>query len=281
MFAALFCTIGMIVNKDFPAMQREANSYDLGATKYYLVLVSSAVIWQVMYVGSLGLIFCVSSLFSGIITATFLPLTEVAAVDPLQWEVHWRKGVILSSWYMGIRLILLWILQGEQEATDTSIKEYLHQTELSDTMIHHRSFLLSSLVTNPILFFYFFSDLWFVWVPLSYFQCRCVHILTVNHINMCHVCECFSNRSELYLYTVWFCYISVDYICLDIKLSSPYALCFCLEIRTFSSQVFFLRLYINCSITVGPGLSIQCKKSDNFIRFFDILNLFNSGSSLS
>ena len=38
------------------------------------------------------------------------PSDRGCCCDPVQWEVHWRKGIILSSWCMGIHLILLWIL---------------------------------------------------------------------------------------------------------------------------------------------------------------------------
>ncbi|XP_042488323.1 purine permease 1-like isoform X2 [Macadamia integrifolia] len=36
-FATLFCTIGMLVNKDFEVIPREAREYELGESKYYLV----------------------------------------------------------------------------------------------------------------------------------------------------------------------------------------------------------------------------------------------------
>ncbi|OVA07167.1 Drug/metabolite transporter [Macleaya cordata] len=95
-FATVFCTVGMLVNKDFSAMQREASEYELGATKYYLVLVSSAVVWQLMFVGTLGIIFCTSSLFAGVITATLLPLTEIAAVIVFHEKFTGEKGMALA-----------------------------------------------------------------------------------------------------------------------------------------------------------------------------------------
>ncbi|OVA07169.1 Drug/metabolite transporter [Macleaya cordata] len=94
--ATIFCIIGMLVNKDFSAMQREANDYELGATKYYLVLVSSAVVWQVMYIGTLGIIFCTTSLFAGVISAVLLPLTEIAAVIVFHEKFTGEKGMALA-----------------------------------------------------------------------------------------------------------------------------------------------------------------------------------------
>ncbi|XP_026437206.1 purine permease 3-like [Papaver somniferum] len=95
-FATAFCAVGMFVNNDFSAMQREANAYELGATKYYMVLVSSAVVWQLMFVGTLGIIFCTSSLFSGVITATLLPLTEIAALIIFHEKFTGEKGMALA-----------------------------------------------------------------------------------------------------------------------------------------------------------------------------------------
>ncbi|KAI3854099.1 hypothetical protein MKW92_007352 [Papaver armeniacum] len=65
-FATVSCTVGGLINKDFLAIQKEASEYDLGAKKYYLVLVSMAVVWQLQFIGRAGVIFCTSSLFAGI-----------------------------------------------------------------------------------------------------------------------------------------------------------------------------------------------------------------------
>ncbi|KAF5189895.1 Purine permease [Thalictrum thalictroides] len=79
-FATLFSLTGMVINKDFQAMGREANEYGLGNNMYYLVLGSIAVVWQLSFVGGLGVIFCANSLLNGVLSAVLLPITNVAAV---------------------------------------------------------------------------------------------------------------------------------------------------------------------------------------------------------
>ncbi|TVU09896.1 hypothetical protein EJB05_43395 [Eragrostis curvula] len=99
-FATAFCTVGMIVNKDFQAIPREARNFELGEARYYTVLVSSAVLWQFFFLGAVGVIFCVHTLLAGILIAVFIPVTEVAAVIFLHEKFSSEKGValVLSLW---------------------------------------------------------------------------------------------------------------------------------------------------------------------------------------
>ncbi|TKY56298.1 Purine permease 1 [Spatholobus suberectus] len=99
-FATLFCTAGMMINNDFKVISREAREYKLGETKYYVVLVWSAIMWQFFFLGAIGVIFCASSLLSGIIIAAFLPVTEVLAVIVYKENFQAEKGValVLSLW---------------------------------------------------------------------------------------------------------------------------------------------------------------------------------------
>ncbi|KAL6655413.1 hypothetical protein ACP70R_006239 [Stipagrostis hirtigluma subsp. patula] len=99
-FATAFCTVGMIVNKDFQAIPREARNFGLGEARYYTVLASSAVLWQFFFLGAVGVIFCVHTLLAGILIAVFIPVTEVAAVIFLHEKFSSEKGValVLSLW---------------------------------------------------------------------------------------------------------------------------------------------------------------------------------------
>ncbi|KAI3913330.1 hypothetical protein MKW92_005624, partial [Papaver armeniacum] len=94
--ATVFSIIGMSVNKDFQAMQREADEFGLGKTEYYLVLVSSAVVWQISYIGTLGIIFYSTSIFAGVVSAVLLPLTEIAAVIVFHEKFTGEKGMALA-----------------------------------------------------------------------------------------------------------------------------------------------------------------------------------------
>ncbi|KAI3455418.1 hypothetical protein Pfo_012081 [Paulownia fortunei] len=99
-FATAFCTVGMLVNNDFQAISREAKAYELGETKYYLVVVWSAIIWQCFFLGAIGVIFYSSSLLSGIIITVLLPATELLAVIFYHENFQAEKGIslFLSLW---------------------------------------------------------------------------------------------------------------------------------------------------------------------------------------
>uniref|UniRef100_A0A7N0UNP4 Probable purine permease n=1 Tax=Kalanchoe fedtschenkoi TaxID=63787 RepID=A0A7N0UNP4_KALFE len=99
-FATLFCTVGMVVNKDFQAIPREAREYGLGEVNYYLVVVWSAIVWQCFFLGAIGVIFCASSLFSGVVISALLPFTEILAVIIFKEKFQAEKGValVLSLW---------------------------------------------------------------------------------------------------------------------------------------------------------------------------------------
>ncbi|PHU20429.1 Purine permease 1 [Capsicum chinense] len=98
--ATVFCTVGMIINKDFQAIPREASQYQIGETMYYMVLVWCAIIWQFALLGLVGVIFYSSSLLSGIIGAFLLPVTEVLAVILFHEKFQAEKGVaiFLALW---------------------------------------------------------------------------------------------------------------------------------------------------------------------------------------
>ncbi|OWM79995.1 purine permease 3-like [Punica granatum] len=98
--ATIFCTVGMLINKDFQAIRREAKEFELGEFKYYLVLVWSGILWQCFFLGTIGVIFCASSLTSGIIVSVMLPVTEVLSVIFFKEKFNAEKGVslFLSLW---------------------------------------------------------------------------------------------------------------------------------------------------------------------------------------
>ncbi|KAF8039104.1 hypothetical protein BT93_B1604 [Corymbia citriodora subsp. variegata] len=95
-FATAFCTVGMLVNKDFQAIPREARDFGLGEARYYVVLVWNAIVWQFFFLGAIGVIFYASSLFSGIIIAVLLPITEILAVICFHETFEAEKGVSLG-----------------------------------------------------------------------------------------------------------------------------------------------------------------------------------------
>ncbi|XP_012069191.3 purine permease 3 isoform X1 [Jatropha curcas] len=99
-FATAFCAIGMLLHKDFEAIPREASEFELGRLKYYVVNVFTAVFWQLFFMGAVGVVFCDSSLLSGIIIATLLPVTESLGVMFYHEKFHFEKAIslVLSLW---------------------------------------------------------------------------------------------------------------------------------------------------------------------------------------
>ncbi|XP_062101362.1 purine permease 3-like [Humulus lupulus] len=95
-FATAFCTVGMLIGRDFKAIPKEARKFDLGETMYYVVLAWSAIIWQGFFLGAIGVIFCASSLLSGIVIAVLLPVTEILAVIFYKENFQAEKGVALA-----------------------------------------------------------------------------------------------------------------------------------------------------------------------------------------
>ncbi|KAF6163498.1 hypothetical protein GIB67_029341 [Kingdonia uniflora] len=101
-FATAFSTVGMLVNKDFQAIPKEAREYEIGEAKYYLVLVMNAVLCQFYFLGAAGVVFSASSLFSGIVMAVCLPITEVLAVLFFHEDFKAEKGIALALSIWGL-----------------------------------------------------------------------------------------------------------------------------------------------------------------------------------
>ncbi|KAI3996273.1 hypothetical protein MKX01_026741 [Papaver californicum] len=96
LFAAIVCLVGMLVNKDFQAIPREANDFELGKANYYIIVVGMAILWQLQGVGTVGVIFYTSALFNGILGAVLVPLTGVAALIFYQESFTGLKGMALA-----------------------------------------------------------------------------------------------------------------------------------------------------------------------------------------
>lgn len=78
------------------AIPGEASAYGLGETKYYAVLVWCAVASQLVFLGTLGMIFYTSSFCTGVLSSTLLPLTEVASVVAYKERFTAEKGLALA-----------------------------------------------------------------------------------------------------------------------------------------------------------------------------------------
>ncbi|KAM7260101.1 hypothetical protein ACFE04_015842 [Oxalis oulophora] len=94
--ATIFSTVGMIVANDFKEIPREAREFGLGETKYYVVVVASAIAWQIFFIGAIGVIFCSSSLLSAVLIAFLLPVKVILAVIFYDEKFAAIKGVSLA-----------------------------------------------------------------------------------------------------------------------------------------------------------------------------------------
>ncbi|KAK1440273.1 hypothetical protein QVD17_06098 [Tagetes erecta] len=95
-FATVFCTVGMLINHDFKAFPLEARNFDIGEATYYVILSVTTLFWQFFFLGAIGMVFCASSLLSGIVIATLLPVTESLAVLFFHEKFPAEKGLSLA-----------------------------------------------------------------------------------------------------------------------------------------------------------------------------------------
>ncbi|XP_073064417.1 purine permease 3-like [Primulina eburnea] len=133
-FATAFCTVGMLINKDFQAIPREAKEYELGEAKYYLVVVWNAIIWQCFFLGAIGIIFYSSSLLSGIVITVLLPVTELLAVIFYHEKFQSEKGVSLFLSLWGFISYFL----GEKEKMSKEKKKKNDMITESEMSTHHQ-----------------------------------------------------------------------------------------------------------------------------------------------
>lgn len=127
--ATAFCTVGMVVNKDFHAIAREARGSDVGEFKYYMMLVWNAVCWQLFFIGVFGVIFMSTSLLSGVIIAVFIPITEVLAVIFYKESFSGEKGMALGLSMWGFASYLYGEYKEFKSQTGNMPEEHQHGPE--------------------------------------------------------------------------------------------------------------------------------------------------------
>ncbi|KAI3877094.1 hypothetical protein MKX03_027620 [Papaver bracteatum] len=96
LFGTCLNVIGMLINKDFQAIPREAENFELGKGKYYMIICLTALTWQLSGIGLVGLILYRNALFNGIYVSVLVPFTEVAAVIFYHERFTGLKGMALA-----------------------------------------------------------------------------------------------------------------------------------------------------------------------------------------
>lgn len=102
-FAFIFTTIGVIVNRDFQGMKSEADIFKGGESAYYLVLIWSAITFQLGVLGATAVLFLSSTVLAGVLNAVRVPLTSIAAVILLSDPMSGFKilSLVVSFWGFG------------------------------------------------------------------------------------------------------------------------------------------------------------------------------------
>ncbi|XP_006355608.1 probable purine permease 6 [Solanum tuberosum] len=98
--ATMVLLIGLFASGEWKKLVKEMNEYELGKISYVLNLIGTSICWQFYTVGSVGLIFKVSSLFSNVISILGLPVAPVLAVIFLHDKLSGIKvmSMVLAIW---------------------------------------------------------------------------------------------------------------------------------------------------------------------------------------
>ena len=101
LFATVFSLLGMAFSGEFSAIHGESTTFGSSSSSIYcVVLLATAVCWQLCYVGALGLVFLASALFSNLLSTSFLPIISILALAVFHDDFSSLKAiaVLLSFW---------------------------------------------------------------------------------------------------------------------------------------------------------------------------------------
>ncbi|XP_047308969.1 probable purine permease 5 [Impatiens glandulifera] len=101
LFAFVFTTVGVIVTGGFEGMVLESRSFRGGETGYWLVLVWSAVTFQVGVLGGTAVLYLSSTVLAGVLNAVRVPITTIVAVIVLRDPMSGFKVVSLIITFWG------------------------------------------------------------------------------------------------------------------------------------------------------------------------------------
>ncbi|CAH8331705.1 unnamed protein product [Eruca vesicaria subsp. sativa] len=129
--ASFFCLVGILADGGFKEIGKEAREFKHGGSTYYcVVVVFTAIVWQGFFLGTIGLIFCTSSLVSGIMMTALLPLTEVLAVLFYKEKFQAEKGISLFLSLWGFLSYFYGQFKSEKK-TQTKDQDQDQETQLS------------------------------------------------------------------------------------------------------------------------------------------------------
>ncbi|OIT29888.1 putative purine permease 10 [Nicotiana attenuata] len=136
LIATLAILVGFFASGEWKNMEKEMNEYKLGKVRYVLNLIGTAISWQAFSVGSIGLIFKVSSLFSNVISILGLPIAPVLAVIFLKDKL---TGVKVMSMLLAIWGFVSYIYQHYLDDLKDKAAKDVEVVELSEVSLIERS----------------------------------------------------------------------------------------------------------------------------------------------
>ncbi|KAG9457186.1 hypothetical protein H6P81_001694 [Aristolochia fimbriata] len=130
--ATFACIVGLFATGEWRTLEGEMDGFGKGRVSYVMVLIWTAVGWQICSVGVVGLIYVVSSLFSNVISTLAMPLAPAFAVIFLHEKIDVVKAmsVLLAVWGFTSYLYQQYLDDLETESITTITTD--HSAEGSD-----------------------------------------------------------------------------------------------------------------------------------------------------
>lgn len=134
-YASLVATIvsmgGLYVSGQWMDLGGEMKNFDAGSVSYVMTLVWTAISWQVCWVGVVGLIFLVSSLFSNVISTVAFAVAPLASLIVFHDEMSGVKAIAMLQALWGFAS---YFYQNYLDDSKTRKLEAQSQTESDDCM---------------------------------------------------------------------------------------------------------------------------------------------------
>uniref|UniRef100_A0A0D9XGN3 Probable purine permease n=1 Tax=Leersia perrieri TaxID=77586 RepID=A0A0D9XGN3_9ORYZ len=108
LMAFAFTSVGVAVNGDFAAMRQEAAAFKNGGeVGYVMVMVWSAVTFQLGVLGGTGVLFLASTVLAGVLNAVRVPVTSIAAVILFHDPMSGFKilSLVITVWGFGSYMV--------------------------------------------------------------------------------------------------------------------------------------------------------------------------------
>ncbi|KAL7616160.1 hypothetical protein Lser_V15G03444 [Lactuca serriola] len=100
MIACVGILVGLFASGEWKVIKQEMRGFESGSVSYIMILLGTAVSWQVFSAGCVGLIFEVSSLFANIISTLGIPIVPVLGVIFFDEKLNGVKviSMLLAIW---------------------------------------------------------------------------------------------------------------------------------------------------------------------------------------